>query len=134
MSSCRSAFWRNIFRIKGLYNYLASVSMLFLDDPLREWWNAPSADPVYRTMFLALCFAFGLGYSTVSRDLTQNHAVIRMGIFGQISVFAVTTWAVFLSASPLPPFYMFPAMIDLIFAIAFLVFLWKYPKTVWTQW
>ena len=134
MSYCDSRCWRTVFKAKGLYNYGASLSMLFLDDWLRAMLHGPPADPAYRTMFLALCFAFGMGYSTVSRDLTKNHAVIRMGIFGQLAVFAVTTWAVFLARFPLPLIYLLPAVIDLVFAIAFLVFLWKYPKTIWTQW
>jgi hypothetical protein len=129
-----SSFWRCVFWTKGIYNYLASVSMFFLDDWLRAMWDVPPGDPVYRTMFLALCFSFGMGYSTVSRDLTKNHAVIRMGILGQLAVFGVTTWAVFLSSTPLPKIYLGPALIDLAYALAFIKFLLQYPKTAWTAW
>lgn len=138
MSCCDSRCWRTLFKVKGIYNYAASVGMFFIDDWLRARFSDPQsippADPVYRTMFLALCFAFGMGYCTVSRDLTKNHAVIRMGILGQLAVFAVTTWGVFLAKPSLPSLYMAPAAVDLAFAIAFLVFLWKYPKSNWTQW
>jgi hypothetical protein len=80
-------------------------------------------------MFFALCFAFGLGYLQVSRDLRKNHAVIMMGILGQISVFAVTTFLIVRGDPCLPSLYLVPALVDLGFAVAFTLFLWRYPAS-----
>jgi len=130
MPANRYELWRNVFRVKGIYNCVASLGLLLCDDRIRAYLGAEPGDPVYRTMFLALCFAFGLGYSAVSRDLTKNHAVVGMGILGQLSVFVVTSWAISCKQPGLPVLYLLPAIVDLVFAAAFLMFAWQYPKSV----
>jgi hypothetical protein len=124
-------FWRIIFRVKGVWNCALSTGVFLFDDTSRRLLGVPLPDPVYRSMFLALAFVFGLGYWWVGRDLDRNHDIIRMGIFGQISVFAISLHAVTLAQPRLPWPYLLPGLVDLAFALAFLIFLWTYPKSAW---
>lgn len=118
-----SSFWPGVFRLKGVWNCTISVGMFFGEDKLRVWLDAPATDPVYRALFLALAFIFGLGYWRVGSDITRNHDIIRMGILGQLSVFVILVYAVFYALRPLPWPFLMAGVVDLVFAIAFVSFL-----------
>lgn len=115
-------FWRAVFRVKGVSNCVFSATFLFVEDSVRDRLGVPRPDPAYRAMFLALAFVFGLGYWRVGGDLTRNRDIVRGGVLGQFAVFAVVGNEVFL-ARRLPPLFMGPAVVDLIFAVLFVVFL-----------
>ena len=68
-----------------------------------------------------MAFVFGIGYYWVSKDIHQNHAVVKMGIIGKIIVFVgLTADAV---AGNISILLVGPGIIDLIFAILFIEFL-----------
>jgi hypothetical protein len=115
-------FWTWVFRFKGIWNCVVSVLFFFGEDSLRTWLGVPLPDPAYRAMFLALAFTFGLGYWRVSQDLTTNRDLIRGGVIGQTSVFVVLANEVFL-AHRLPVPFLIPGLVDLLFAVMFVVFL-----------
>jgi len=48
--------------------------------------------------------------------------------FGQLSVFVISLYAVAFAQPRLPWPLILPGMVDLTFAIAFIVFLWRYPR------
>ena len=52
-------------------------------------------------LFLGLCFVFGIGYFWVSRDISGNHDIVRMGIIGKLLVFAGFLIAWFMGEVPL---------------------------------
>ena len=129
MNTATDVFWYWVFRVKGMWNCAASVGFLLGDDALRDRLQVPHPDPVYRAMFLALAFAFGLGYWWVGCDPEKNRDIIRMGVLGQLSVFVVLAYAVGFAPQRLPwPFFL-PGVIDALFAIAFLIFLWQYSRS-----
>jgi hypothetical protein len=128
MNAFRAACWRWTFRAKGLWNCGASVAFLLFDDSLRDRLGVPRPDSLYRALFLALAFVFGLGYWWVGRDLDKNLDIVRMGILGQFSVFGLTLYAVTLARPSLPWPFLLPGLVDLVFAIAFVGFLWVSPR------
>jgi hypothetical protein len=133
MATNRAAFWRVVFRTKAVYNCVSSVAFFLAEDWLRDRMSVYRPDPVYRSLFLALAFTFGLGYWWVGRNLERNHDIIRMGILGQLSVFSVLAYAVGAGNPSLPWPYILPGVIDLTFAVAFFVFLLTYPRCVWNR-
>jgi hypothetical protein len=128
MSPKTHVFWRGVFRVKAVWNWVASVGFFLGDDALRDWLVLPRTDPVYRALFLSQAFAFGLGFWRVSGNLDENHDIVRMGVFAQLAVFVVAAYAVGFAAEPLPWPFLLPGIIDLVFAVAFLVFLRTYPR------
>jgi hypothetical protein len=115
-------FWRAVFLVKAIWNVLVSVVFFFADDAIRDWLNAPRADPAYRSMFLALAFTFGLGYWRVSQNLASDRDIVRGGVIGQSCVFAVLVHEVFI-AGRLPPPFLLMGIVDLLFAVLFAIFL-----------
>lgn len=117
----RNSRWRWLFLSKGLWNCLITTVLWFAES------KGPSDDSllwIYRQMFLALCFVFGLGYLKVGRDVTQNHGIVRLGILGQLSV-AVIAAAHYLAGDLAGP-RLYAAGVDLICAVAFGLFLSRY--------
>src|SRR5262249_26005408 len=121
-------FWRSVFRVKAVWNCLTSAGFLVGDDALRDWLHTPRPDPVYRALFLALAFIFGLDYWWVGEEPDRNRDIIRMGVLGQLSVFVVLAYAVGLASQPLPWPFLVPGLVDLAFALAFLVYLRQHPR------
>jgi hypothetical protein len=121
-------FWRWFFRTKAVWNCVISVAFMFLDDKVRDWLHATHSDPINRTLFLALAFAFGLGYWWVGRDPQRNRDIVRMGIFGQLSVFVISLYAVCFASQPLPWPLLLPGIVDFLFAIGFVLFLMRTPQ------
>jgi hypothetical protein len=117
----RDSSWRFVFLGKGVWNCLFTLFLLFGDGMLREWLRMPSADPVYRELFLAMAFVFGIGYWWVGRDVTQNHAIVHLVIYGQLSVFVIAV--IHSVRGELPLLYALPALVDLVFAVLFGLFL-----------
>jgi hypothetical protein len=116
--------WRWVFLAKAVWNCVVSVLFFFADDAIRAWLGAPAADPAYRSMFLALAFTFGLGYWRVSRDLDGDRDIVWGGVIGQCSVFAVLANEVWV-ARRLPPTFLVMGVVDLVFAVLFMVFLYQ---------
>jgi hypothetical protein len=115
-------FWKMVFYVKGAWNCAFTTIFFFTEDMLRDHLGVPRPDPTYRAMFLALAFIFGLGYWRVGQDITTNRDIVRGGVLGQIAVFVAIAHAVFVALS-LPLLFILPAVVDLIFAVLFGVFL-----------
>ena len=114
--------WRRIFLLKGAYNIIVSLALLIWSAQLLPLFGAPPGNPAYPQMFFLLCLAFGIGYCAVGLDLDANAAVVVMGIIGQLSVFAVLAWQWNAGAVYAPA--LLSGLIDLAFALAFVLFLW----------
>lgn len=114
------SFWRLIFRAKGVWNCTLSVVMLFLDAPLRAHVGMAPADPVYRPLFLALAFIFGIGYWHVGGDLRQREIVL-LGVYGQVAVFVIVVF--YFMQGVVHWVFLGPAVVDLVFAALFTTFL-----------
>ncbi|MEA2206296.1 MAG: hypothetical protein QOE77_3072 [Blastocatellia bacterium] len=121
-------FWRLVFCFKSVWNCVICVVFFFLDDAVRDWLHAPHSDPINRSLFLSLAFAFGLGYWWVSRDPERNRDILRMAVFGQTSVFVISLYAVAFAPQPLPWPLILPGVVDLIFALLFSIFLFMHPR------
>ena len=81
---------------------------------------------VFYMMFLGLAFVFGIGYFWVSRDISLNHDIVRMGIIGKLIVFVsmLLAWI----GGEIPIIIVGSGVVDLIFAILFIEFLMAYRK------
>ena len=90
----RSRYYKNLFFIGAIWNWLATLSFL-----LGYQWLFPLFKmdlpqyPVFLILFMGLAFIFGIGYYWVSRDISKNHDIVKMGILGKLFVFASLLWA-----------------------------------------
>ncbi|MBD0265246.1 MAG: hypothetical protein ICV78_21725 [Tolypothrix sp. Co-bin9] len=120
--------WKYIFQLKAVINWVESVFLLLSDQWIRELLGEkPLVNSEYSHLFLALVFVIGIGYWWVGQDIERNHGIVKLGIIAQSSVFTVLAYHTF--ANKLHPFYLIPGVIDLTFAIIFILFLNSYTRT-----
>jgi hypothetical protein len=120
--------WKYIFQLKAAINWVESVFLLLSDRWIRELLGEkPLTNPEYSHLFLVLVLVIGIGYWWVGQDIERNHGIVKLGILAQCSVFAVLAYHTFVNK--LHPFYLIPSVIDLTFAIIFVLFLNSYART-----
>lgn len=120
--------WKYIFKLKAAINWVESVFLLLSDQWIRELLGEkPLVNSEYSHLFLALVFVIGIGYWWVGQDIERNQGIVKLGIIAQSSVFVVLAYHTF--ANKLHPFYLIPGVIDLTFAIIFVLFLNSYART-----
>jgi hypothetical protein len=118
--------WKLVFVFKAWWNWCITVLFALVERPLRRNWGLEtSSDYSYQQLFLGLAFIFGIGYWQVSRDLTRNHDIVRLGIYGQVWVFVISVYYAFAygGRDPVHLLSVFPGTVDLVFAILFVRFL-----------
>ena len=76
-------------------------------------------------MFLAFAFVFvfGIGFLIVSKDLSKNHDIVRLGILSKALAFFVIIHGCMMNN--LPSILYVAAFIDLIWAFIFIQFIRK---------
>ncbi|MBD1822521.1 hemerythrin domain-containing protein [Cyanobacteria bacterium FACHB-DQ100] len=117
--------WKRMFQVKAVINWIEAIVFLFADGWIRTALNTESLmNPEYNQLFYGFVIVIGIGYWWVGRDISQNHDIVRLGIIGQSSVFAILAYHTLLGK--LHPFYLLSGVIDLTFAILFIVFLSTY--------
>ncbi|HHQ49303.1 MAG TPA: hypothetical protein ENK19_10540 [Acidobacteria bacterium] len=118
----RQAYYRRLFLVGAIWNWVAAGTFVLgyrLIFPILGM--AQPVYPVFFLMFLGLCFMFGNGYHWVSRDLTRNHGIVKLGIIGKLIVFGGLTWAGLTGQVHL--ILIVPGVVDLVFAVLYLGFL-----------
>lgn len=120
--------WKYMFQLKAAINWVESVFLLLSDRWIRDLLNQPPlTNPEYSHLFLVLVFIIGIAYWWVGKDIDRNHDIVKFGIIAQTSVFVVLAYHTLVNK--LHPFYLIPGVIDLVFAILFIVFLNSYART-----
>lgn len=118
----REKYYKNLFRVGALWNWGATGLFFFAHAHIFPFIGMiPPSSPVFLKLFLALAFVFGIGYFWVSRDLTGNLAVVRMGIIGKGAVFFLMThyWLI----GDISFLLVITGVVDLFFAVLFTEFL-----------
>ena len=120
-------YYRNLFLIGALWNWVATLVFFFFYEQIFSIFGMePPLYPANLQLFLALAFVFGIGYFWVSRDISINHDIVKMGIIGKVMVFLLFLYHSFFGNLVLA----FAAIgtVDLLFAILFLEFLIRFHR------
>ena len=123
----REEYYKKMFFIGAIWNWVATLTFAIGWKFLFPLFGMALPNYlVFYMLFLVLCFVFGIGYFWVSRDISGNHDIVRMGIIGKLLVFAGFLIAWFMGEVPL--IIVGTGLVDLIFAILFIEFLKTYGK------
>jgi hemerythrin superfamily protein len=123
-----SIFWKRVFQVKAVINWIEAVVFLVSDRLIRDSLNTvPLTNSEYSQLFYGTVFLIGIGYWWVSQDISKNHDIVRLGIFIQCSVFTILAYHTLLGS--LHPFYLISGVLDLTFALLFIRFLYVYYRT-----
>ena len=115
-------YYQKMFFISAVWNWVATVPLFFGYKILFPLYDMALPEyPVFLLLFTGLCFIFGLGYYWVSRDLSQNHDIVRLGIAGKLLVFVAFLWAGI--TGQIHFLWIGAGVVDLVFAILFVEFL-----------
>ena len=82
-------FWKILFLVAGLFNFLAGcLGMVFPAQGLRFASGLEITEPSILFIFFMLCFVvalFGIGYFMVAFNAVANRGLVVVGIVGKIS-------------------------------------------------
>lgn len=122
-----SMIWKSVFQVKAVINWVEAAVLLLADGWIRKSLALePLANSEYSQLFFGLVFIIGIGYWWVSKDISRNHDIIRLGIYAQFSVFTVLAYHTLFG--DVHPLYLISGVIDLVFAILFVLFLYSYAR------
>jgi hypothetical protein len=129
-----SSSYQKLFLLAAIWNLIAGGGMIFMPEfQFQLLFNNNLSEDQFYTKLLFSCFGysvllFGLGYYLVSRDIQKNHGVVVIGILGKILVF--TTFLLAFIAEKVSMIGFLTAFGDLIWAFAFIFFLFQRKKLV----
>jgi len=115
-------YYRKMFLIGAIWNWVATAPLFFGYKMILPLYGMELPRyPVFLLLFSGLCFVFGIGYYWVSRDLSRNHGIVRLGIAGKLLVFVALSWASLTGQIHL--LWISAGIVDLVFALLFMQFL-----------
>jgi hypothetical protein len=118
----RKSYYKWLFIIGALWNWGAGIQFFFWYDQVFAYLNMkPLNYPAIMQLAMSLVFVFGIGYYWVSKDLSKNHDIVKLGIIAKIIVFLIFSYHYLIGNMPL--LIALCGVVDLIFAILFLKFL-----------
>jgi hypothetical protein len=120
----RARYYRWLFITAAIWNLFSASCVLFLltDVRFRREMGFPGPAEAISLQLLASClFVFGLGYYWVSRDLSRNRDLVKLGVIGKPLVFLVFFGHAL--AAEIPALLVAPSVVDLLFGLLFLEFL-----------
>jgi hypothetical protein len=124
MAGTRARYYRWLFVFAAVWNALFACAALFLltNRKFRQDTGFPgSADTISLQLLASCVFVFGLGYYWVSRDLSRNRDLVKLGVIGKPLVILV-----FFShalAHEIPWLLTVPSVVDVLLGVLFLEFL-----------
>ncbi len=123
----KEGYYKKMFFIGAIWNWVATLTFAIGWKFLFPLFGMAFPNYlVFYMLFLGLCFVFGIGYFWVSRDISSNHGIVRMGIIGKLLVFVGFLIAWYMGEVAL--IIVGAGVVDLIFAILFIEFLNSYGK------
>jgi hypothetical protein len=123
----QKAYYKWLFIIGALWNWGASVLFFFWSDPIFSFLNMKATNySGIMQLAMVLVFAFGIGYYWVSKDISTNHDIVKLGIIAKTLAFLVLSYHSFIGNMSL--LIGLCGAVDLIFAILFLQFLMNMKK------
>ncbi len=117
-------YYQCLFMTAAIWNLFSAGAALFLlaDAGFRRETGFPGLPDTISLQLLGCClFVFGLGYYWVSRDLSRNRDLVKLGVIGKPLVFLVFFGHAFIKE--IPPLLVAPSVVDLLFGALFLEFL-----------
>ena len=117
-------FFERVFLFAGTYNIGAAITFIFGHKWLFPLINIDDFHfPSFMFLAFSFVFVFGIGYLIVSKDLSKNHDIVRLGILSKALAFFVILHGCMMN--DLPSILYVAAFIDLMWAFIFIHFIRK---------
>jgi hypothetical protein len=124
-------YYKIIFLVAGIWNLgtglFCWIGSSFMPDVFFKMGGMPyptSLFPFHAMFWFVI--AFGIGFIIVSRDITKNHGIVLVGLVAEISFLIDCMITVSLGEASFT--LLGAGLVDLIFAVFFMEFLFKIKK------
>src|SRR5262245_194924 len=110
----KEGYYKKIFLIGAIFNWVVSLSFLTADNKIRQLVGMnPSQDQLSWTLLLIFVFIFGIGYYWVSVDIDQNRNIAKLGIMGKLAF--IILYTIYFVKGDIPVTVLLFVLPDLIF-------------------
>lgn len=118
----KEAYYRKLFFVAALWNWVAGIPFLFAYRPiLRLMGETVPEPPIYLVIMTFLIILFGWGFFLVSRNLA-NRDIVKMGAVGKLVVFSIALACAIKGDIQWTSLGLF--IVDPVFAVLFIEFLY----------
>jgi len=127
----REKYYRLMFLSGAIWNWLIAIVFILLTLfllPEAASLVGISMPPSLLFMhgFLVFAFIIGVGLFIISRDISKNHGIAQMCVFEKFSIF--TLFLIYFIIGDFNIILFLPVIVDLIYGILFLEFLFNYNR------
>lgn len=117
-------FWRVIFALAALFNLMVGLPLLLAPRPaVSALVYILPPDFMLAQILGVLISVFGVGYAMVARDPAGGRPIAWLGVIGKLPI-PVILWF-YVEADVVPVRTLLLSLGDLLFAVLFVVFLWR---------
>lgn len=113
------ALWNIGISLSGLLFYELTITLFF--GPNAVVYNLISV--MFYRLFMIAIIVFGIGYYIVSRDLSQNRAIVWLGLACKMILFIVFAFIFFTGKATVLAFLTLSG--DFVWSLLFFLFLWQ---------
>ena len=118
----KDSFFRGLFLIAAIYDFILGFGFLFLYKPVYSYFNITlPVYPMYLQLAAAFVFAMGVGYYFVYRNLYRNIDLVKLGIVYKIVYAGFAIY--FFTIGMAHVLFLLFGIFDLIFLALFIYFL-----------
>ena len=118
--------YRFLFLAGAVWNWGVAVALWAVDWMAGPQEPNPLGSPLILQLYLCLTFVFGLGFLSVSRNIYENHVLVKLGLFAKLLTCAVIGYH--LAAAEAPSVLVLVGIGDLAFVVFFFEFLVNFQK------
>jgi hypothetical protein len=125
----KRTYENNLFFIGALWNWCAATlffGLSIVNKQLLTYYHDIPQTMLWYYCFLGAVFIFGLGYYWISKDVSRNRDIIKMGIIGKALVFLM--FLIYLFKGEITILLFLAGCVDLIFTILFIRVLMRIPN------
>jgi len=120
-------FWRGLFAFAAFYNLAVGGAMMAASARVATQLNIFGPGGAYAVMLAGLLIAvFGIGYAIVAAAPAKNRGIVWMGVIGKAGAAGLAAAQFSAGAIPFNTFLF--GLGDLVFMLAFGLFLWRGPR------
>ena len=110
----------------AIFNWLIAIAFTAAPNLVYTYLlsGEPPAGQAMLYLFAGLVFVFGIGYFWAGRNFESNISIVKLGIIGKLTVFAIALITGFLGLSTM--LFLAAAFVDFIYALLFIRAVRKY--------
>jgi drug/metabolite transporter (DMT)-like permease len=122
-------FYKGLFAVAAGYDLFLGLAFFLFYRSIYDVFNIQLPDPAYAHLLAAFVFVQGLGYYFVFLNLKRNVDIVKAGVVYKTIYTAVAFYYWAVGGLPHPMFALF-GLLDLIFAVLFMLYLRDYNTVI----